>query len=628
VARPVVIKITGDASGFEKAVSKVEGLGKKMGGALATTGKVAGAALLGAGVAVGAFALKAVGNASDLQEAMSKVSVVFGDQAGEIAKWADGSAKSMGISTRAALEGAGTLGNLFSAMKVAPAATAEMSKSIMGLASDLASFNNADPAEVMDALRAGLVGETEPLRKFGVNLNQARIEAKALEMGLWDGKDAISAGAKAQAAYALIMEDTTLAQGDFARTSGGLANQQRILKAQVENLSAKIGTALLPIVTKVVNWITSEAIPAAERWWQRWQPAFDRIISKVGDLGRYFGIVKDAITAAVTWLSNIFGSKSEEMSGSASRLSTTISRLSAFFSSTFGAIRAVVETVVKIVMDLWARFGEQLVGRLVSALSALWDGMNGFMQALSGIMDLIKAILTGKWGEAWDAIKKILSGALQMVLGLLRAAWNVVTGLFEVLKGTVSALWSLLWNSLRTVLSDAWASMKNLAKAGVDSLVGFIAGIPSRIGGLASSILSSAAGIGRAIVNGIGNGLSGAVGFVSDLGAAIRRTITGAINTVVDALNNAIPNQIGLGPFSVDLPDNPIPRIRAMGGPAEGLVSVGERGPEQVLLPRGSRVIPHHATTSAGVSVYVQGSTPSPYEVGTAVAWAMRTAGR
>ena len=78
------------------------------------------------------------------------------------------------------------------------------------------------------------------------------IEAKALEMGLFDGIGTIDANAKATASYALIMEQTSLAQGDFARTSGGLANQQRILSANMTNLKASIGTALLPAVIGMI----------------------------------------------------------------------------------------------------------------------------------------------------------------------------------------------------------------------------------------------------------------------------------------------------------------------------------------------------------------------------------------
>src|SRR4030067_27587 len=83
-------------------------------------------------------------------------------------------------------------------------ASAGMSMGLVTLAGDLASFNNMAPEEVLEKLRAGLTGETEPLKSLGVNLNQAMIQARALEMGLWDGIGTIDANAKATASYSFI----------------------------------------------------------------------------------------------------------------------------------------------------------------------------------------------------------------------------------------------------------------------------------------------------------------------------------------------------------------------------------------------------------------------------------------
>lgn len=196
------------------------------------------------------FAVKA---ASDLNESQNKMQVVFGKSAASMEKWAQDSARSFGMSRAAAYEAAGTFGNLFRSMDIGLPSAAKMSKHLVELAADLASFNNANPEEVLLALRSGLVGEVEPLRKFGVSLSAARVEAKALEMGLWDGNGAISAAAKAQAAYQIILEDTTLAQGDFARTADGAANQMRIARAQLTDAAASIGTVVLPMFADFVG---------------------------------------------------------------------------------------------------------------------------------------------------------------------------------------------------------------------------------------------------------------------------------------------------------------------------------------------------------------------------------------
>lgn len=212
--------------------------------------------------AVGAASIKM---ASDTSESLSKVRVVFGQSAGQIEAWAGTAAGAFGMSRQAALEAAGTLGNLFTAMEIGQKPAADMSKSLVVLAADLGSFNNVKADDALIALRAGLVGETEPLRRFGVNLNEASIKAEAMRQGLIRSTDeGLTPAMKAQAAYALILAQTKTAQGDFARTSGGLANQMKGLESQLADAAATLGKEFLPVATgavktgtELVKWFTA-----------------------------------------------------------------------------------------------------------------------------------------------------------------------------------------------------------------------------------------------------------------------------------------------------------------------------------------------------------------------------------
>ena len=253
----LVARLRADTSEFAKGFKDAEGTAEsfsqrmdKLGSAMSNAGR---SMTLGLTLPIAAGAAFSVKAASDLEESQNKVQVVFGESADSINRWAKDSAQAFGLSKQAAFEAVGTFGNLFRAMDVATPTAAKMSKQLVVLAADLASFNNANPEEVLLALRSGLVGEAEPLRKFGVSLSAARIETEALKMGLAATKDELTAGAKAQAAYSIIMKDTALAQGDFARTSDGLANQMRTAKAEFEDAAASIGVILLPVFTKLVS---------------------------------------------------------------------------------------------------------------------------------------------------------------------------------------------------------------------------------------------------------------------------------------------------------------------------------------------------------------------------------------
>lgn len=206
--------------------------------------------------------LPAVNAASDLEESMSKNNVVFGDAASSVSSFADQAARALGQSKTQALAAASTFGTMGKAAGLAGQELATFSTEFVTLASDLASFNNTTPEDAINALGAALRGEAEPMRRFGVLLNDATLKQAAMELGIYKGNGALTAQQKILAAQKIIFEQTTDAQGDFERTSDGLANQQRILAAQIDDLQAKIGQLLLPVFKRVVQYINDNILPA------------------------------------------------------------------------------------------------------------------------------------------------------------------------------------------------------------------------------------------------------------------------------------------------------------------------------------------------------------------------------
>jgi hypothetical protein len=214
------------------------------------------------GAVAGVIGQNLVSAASNLQEAQNKVTAVFGESAQEIQRWADGTARSLGISERAALEAVGTYGNLFRAFGMSAGAAQEMSVRLVELAADMASFNNVPIDEALLALRSGLSGETEPLKRFGVALSDVRLREEAVRIGLLKtARDAMPLAVKTQAAYSLILKDTAIQQGDVARTSDGLAFQIKSAQAQFEDLRAELGQQLIPVFNTLFQIINKQILP-------------------------------------------------------------------------------------------------------------------------------------------------------------------------------------------------------------------------------------------------------------------------------------------------------------------------------------------------------------------------------
>ena len=288
-------KASSDLDRFRDKFDKLQKQGAKgfaIGAGAAVTAK--GLMLLDTALAqIGSSVAGAIDDASDLNETLSKSGVVFGENAGQIDKWGDTTADAMGIAKNASVGAAAGFGDLFNKMDETRGASAEMSTSLVGLAADIASFQNLDPTEVLDKLRAGLAGEAEPLRRVGVFLNEAKVKAKALEMGFVPLNGVLTDGAKIAARYALIMEETTSAQGDFARTSDQLANKQRQLQAKLDDLSATVGQKLIPVATELATVMVDDVIPALESM----APALDTIGEAVGGALETLGPFVDLLGA-------------------------------------------------------------------------------------------------------------------------------------------------------------------------------------------------------------------------------------------------------------------------------------------------------------------------------------------
>ncbi len=266
--RTLTVNFVGKTKDLDKAFKRVSKGSSLMSDRMARAASIGMGAFAGIGAAVvGATAVlkPMIEGAADVEESLSKNRVLFGDAAAAAERFAEGSAEAIGMSRREALEAVGVFGSLAHAMGMPQAEGVDLSVTMTKLAADMASFGNVSVEETLTALQAGLRGEAEPLRRFGVLLDAATLKAKALQMGLIENeKKALTPQAKALAAYEVILEQTLIQQDDFIRTSDGLANQQKILASTFDNISVEIGEKLLPAFTSIVTFLNEEFIPAFE----------------------------------------------------------------------------------------------------------------------------------------------------------------------------------------------------------------------------------------------------------------------------------------------------------------------------------------------------------------------------
>jgi hypothetical protein len=249
--------------GLDKADKETRSFSSKLGTAL----KAGALAFAAVGAAAGAMAIKigkdAIGAASDFSEEISKSRVIFGEASKDIEDFAKTAANSLGQSKKQAVSAASTFATLGKAAGLTGKDLSKFSIGFVKLASDLASFNNTSPEDAIQAIGAALRGEAEPIRRYGILLNDATLKNEALALGLIKTtKEALSPANKVLAAQAAIYKQTADAQGDFGRTSDGLANSQRILAANIEDVKITLGESLLPVALKFSDFLKKNLVPA------------------------------------------------------------------------------------------------------------------------------------------------------------------------------------------------------------------------------------------------------------------------------------------------------------------------------------------------------------------------------
>ena len=250
--------------GFEAGIKKIKTSFSNIKSMLGGIAKVAGVAF---GVReLIKFSKQAIETASDIQEVQNVVDVAFGNMAYKMEELADKAIQTYGISKLTAKQTGSTYMAMAKGMGIAEGKASDMAVTLTGLSADMASFYNKEQSVTATALNSVFTGETETLKQFGVVMTEANLQNFAYTQGIHKKISAMSQAEKVQLRYNYVMNQTALAQGDFARTSDGWANQTRILSEQWKEFSGTIGTILmntiLPAVRTLNNamtWLNSSA---------------------------------------------------------------------------------------------------------------------------------------------------------------------------------------------------------------------------------------------------------------------------------------------------------------------------------------------------------------------------------
>lgn len=250
MANVLEVFLSGDSKELEAALSRADKQLKNFGKSAEDIGKKLSLTITAPLALAGR---SAINFAKDFNESLNKVDVAFKDSSAEVQAFAKTTLRSFGIAEGSALDMAANFGDMATSMGLNTQESAKMSKTLVGLAGDLASFKNISIDVANTALTGIFTGETESLKRLGIVMTEANVEMWAFQNGIKKSFSEMSQAEKTTTRFQYVMAMTSNAQGDFIRTGGGVANQMRILGEGLKQVGNEFGQVMLPTVNRIVK---------------------------------------------------------------------------------------------------------------------------------------------------------------------------------------------------------------------------------------------------------------------------------------------------------------------------------------------------------------------------------------
>jgi phage-related minor tail protein len=558
-----------DMSDLTRAQSEATERGARIGSALGSAvGSLAGGALAAAGAKVTEFVSGSVDAFARLQDSTQAASVVFGSSFGTVERAASTAASSIGVSKSAALDASITFGTFGKAAGLAGEPLAQFSNGMVQLSGDMASFRGTSPEEAITAIGAAFRGEFDPIEKYGVLINAAKVEQEAERLGLVKHGETMSDHARIMATQSLIYKQTADAQGDFARSGDSVANTQKRIAAETENAQAALGErlapaylALLNVLNQVIGGITKfldVVVPVVQKIWE-WKDAIAAVLIVLGIMNAQtiaFNVaaaaylatqaaIRVATTAwtAVQWLLNA--------ALTANPIGIVITVLAALVAGIIVAYNH-SETFRNFVNQLWAAL-QQLFGWLTANIPGFVSGfVDGFTKAndatdrfWASVRD--GATQVGGWltqaNTATDSFWHGVANAFTQANASTDSFWQRVgqlpgqiSGALAPLPGQIEGIVSRIPAILKQFILDAWNALPAPVQAAITNIINVVKNLPAQIQAAVSNLA--------------GNLKTWVIDAFNSLPAPVQAAITNVVNFVKGMATNimgalqALPGQM------------------------------------------------------------------------------------
>ena len=446
------------------------------------------------------FGTEALDVASNITEVQNVVDTAFDEMAYKCEAFADSAIDNFGISELSAKKTASTFMAMSKGMGMASESASNMSINVAKMAADVASFYNLSYDTACTKLKAIWTGETEGLKDLGIVMTQTNLQAYALSLGIEQNIQDMSQADQTTLRYKYVMEQLSLAQGDFAKTSDSWSNQTKILSESWTAFQGKIGMGLIEVFTpflqvlneivdKMNDWADTmsqkfgwgEVVENAEETGEAMATAIttnteeavkvanetllglasmDQIQKLAGSTkgttaGSIFGDIEDAYEndkeiaeEKESLLDNFISSVKSKLSQFEKYINPIWTSIQNYGTSAWSLIKTVGTDAIDSLKKFWDKHGESILEHITKFISDFYD-------LASKALGYIEKAWQGGVGECFNSLVNLLGSALELffaiydvIIGPLTTAFDfffdhasqVVGNLFEDLSGILDIL--------------------------------------------------------------------------------------------------------------------------------------------------------------------------------------------
>jgi phage-related protein len=505
-----------------------------------------------AAAGVGGFFKEAVQGAADLEQSIGAIETVFKGSSPQMLGWADSAATAVGLTKNEYAELGTLIGTQLKNGGTAMEELAPKTNDLIGLGADLSSMFGGSAADAVGALSSALKGERDPIERYGVSLNQAKIDAEAAALGFEKVGGTLSSEANQAATLSLIMKQTADAHGNFARETDTLSHKQQVLNAMWEDGKTRIGAALVPAISALMGVLISGLGPAlggAERGITKVIEVAGGIFSILGqgDFKPFAGLQEDSgfvdflftlretVMSTAQAIGEAFGPYIPQIASAFSELiGPLLSILPAL--SPFGIILQgllpVLPQIAALVGELAVSFGQAL-GTALTALAPTLIELAGLISGTLAAVLPILVPLIGQLGGVFTTLVPVIASVIAAVLPLVTTLISQLAPIFVQLVSTVLPPVVAAIGMIVAAVAPLITQIAGLLVPVIAALMPVVV----TVFGVIANVVQSAMQIVQGVIQVVTGVISGNWGQVWD---GIKNIVSGVWNTIKSVVSGAL----------------------------------------------------------------------------------------